>query len=238
MNHSSPSQCAVHLRLLVWSLVAGVASGSLSLLAADVVPVIKGAVLALLLSLGVVVLNRSTRSRLVAEKPAPIRAVAWTALGSGLAAGLALMLINAVSSALQTHPPEIALPPLTSGWGVLVMGICYGLAAHLTYALRWRLKSGRALKTLFLLALAGWCCGIVRAWLAVDVWKGDRAWELAWGLALFSGLPFAAFWAVAVMGCDPAWTLERWQRATQPANIATASGLRRPVGPGRTPGPS
>jgi len=218
MTNSSPSQGAVHVRLLVWSLVAGAASGSLSLLTADVIPAIKGAVLALILSVGVMFLNRATRAQWAGGNPAPIGTVAWTALGSGLAAGLALMLINAVASALHTRPPELALPPLSSAWGALAMGCCYGLAFHLTYALRSRLKSGKALKTLFLLALAGWCCGIVRAWLAVDVWKGDRVFELAWGLALFSGLPFAACWAVAVMSCDPAWTFERWRRVTQPAS--------------------
>lgn len=216
MTNSSPSHCAVHLSLLVWSLVAGAASGSLSLLTADVIPAIKGAALALILSAGVMFLNRATRAQLAGGNPAPLGAVAWTALGSGLAAGLALMLINALASALHTRPPEIALPPLSSAWGAWAMGFCYGLALHFTYALRWRMQSGKALKTLLLLALAGWCCGIVRAWLAVDVWKGDRVFELAWGLALFSGLPFAVFWGAAVLSSDPAWTLERWRRRTQP----------------------
>lgn len=218
MTNLSPSQCAVHVRLLVWSLVAGAASGSLSLLTADVIPAIKGAVLALVLSVGVMFLNRATRAQLAGGNPAPMGTVAWTALGSGLAGGLALMLIDAGSSVLRTRPPEIALPPLSSAWGTLAMGCCYGLAFHLTYALRSRLNSGKALKTLFLLALAGWCCGIVRAWLAVDVWKGDRVLELAWGLALFSGLPFAVFWGAALLSSDPAWTLERWRRRTQPAD--------------------
>jgi len=77
------------------------------------------------------------------------------------------------------------------------------IALH-TRLLVWSLVAGAASGSLSLVT--------------VDVGKGDRVWDLAWGLALFTGLPFAAFWALALMGCDPAWTFERWRRVTQPAS--------------------
>lgn len=75
------------------------------------------------------------------------------------------------------------------------------------------------MKTLLLISLAGVLCTFSKL-LLMEIQNLTISFEslanipqLIFGgivISLFTGVPFAALWALAVILCDPAWSFERW----------------------------
>lgn len=206
-----------HVKLLLYSTLAGVLSTGLTLAIGDFVSAVRGALMGLCLSLGIVVINHLGRDSLNAGKPPGEFGAILVGAGSGLLAGALLSLVNyaACYGKSWLNPAFVRLPSV-GGIEMLIMGLCYGVMLHLAYAQRWRIDRRKALRTLLWLALAGYLAGCVRG-LLTSLTEPRMELGLIWLIGLFSGFPFALFWGAAICIADPAWSLERWSKLTAKA---------------------
>jgi len=181
--------------LLLLTAIAGAASGFM-------VPVLalRGALLGISLAIGIIIINTLSQKELSANRQPKWTTVLLAAAIVGCLGGLVVNFSPTISGAPRTIPTP-------SGLATIILSLCYSLTMHIAYARRWQLKFkfGRALVTLISISLAGVLCTLVRAAM-------DATLSLVEGLliSLFTGVPFAALWAIAVILCDPAWSFERW----------------------------
>jgi MFS family permease len=195
-----------YLALLLLAACGGAASGLFFLTTLGV----RGALLGLCLAAGVPLINALSRQSLGGSQRPDRRNVWLAAIIAGILGGVAVNLYGA--GELPDRGDDFLHWPALTGPQTLVFALLYSLGLHGAYALRWRFKSRKGLWSFLLICVAGWLSAWIR-FLAPSGLTLEHAFE---GLffALFSGFPFAAFWAGAVMFCDPAWSFERWQKAS------------------------
>lgn len=176
--------------------------GLLSGLFHPVIMGIRGAILGISLVLGVVLANGLCGSRLSIGLPHKWSVVLLAAVVSGVVGGLVVAAYGTGGfSASVDFPPQ----PTTSIAQTLAVGFVYALLLHSVYALRWRVRRG----WLFVLVpLVGVYGGVFKA--IITGGRFDLEEVLLYGL--FSGVPFAVLWFVAVVLWDPAWSFARWDR--------------------------
>jgi len=206
--------------LLLCSIGAGALSSFPLFLARPEVGV-RNAILAFALSLGLAGINRASRSALANGRPPKASLVFGIGTLSGLAAGTVLAALSYFDFAiLQDAEAHIRLPPLIYGWRLIVLCLAYGLVLHFAYALRWKFSRQKVVWTLVCVAAGGYLCGLLQGYFDETVSAGYWLYRTHWPMptsfkyvsALWSGIPFAFFWASAAIAFDPAWSFERWRK--------------------------
>ena len=189
-------------------LLASTAVGMVSGLFHPMIMGVRGAILASMISFGLVVLNWLSRRDLDADHP-PRWLMAFV-IGAvfGTLGGLA---VNLFGLGGQTAGGDFPPVPTPAGWPTILVGALFGVGLHSVYALRWRIRVARWFFTVILVGLAGGICTLLR--MVVDPGaariSGSEAVLL---FALFSGIPFGIMWGLAAVLCDPAWSPARWRR--------------------------
>jgi|GEM_PF-3305711 len=193
-------------------LALSAATGSLSGIAMPLEFGLRGCVLGLSLSVGLVAANWTGRRRLDSgEAPHPVPVAGWGTI-FGLLGGL---LAGAIPAA-EPYPRLEGLGPRWVPVFPALIGAAYGLACHSVYWLRWQ-SPGCLWPLAWRMSLAGLVCGAFRAAATFSV--EESAGELggieiiAMPLLSLSGAWFALLWLWSAALLDPAWSHPAWRRS-------------------------
>ena len=172
---------------------------------------IRGMILGAALASGIVLINTLAAGRLKNSKTPRQTTVVIGGAISGLVAGL---LVNAYGMGAAERHTDFPPDPATAGWPVVAVSLVFALGLHLAYAHRWagRTRRGKLMRSLFLAFPAG-CVGTLSRLLfeSADTTNWPDA-LIGYGLlSLFSGVPFALLWILAIYLFDPALSFTTWQ---------------------------
>jgi hypothetical protein len=182
--------------LLLSTALAGAVSGFLHPIIA-----IRGALLGISLAIGIIFVNTISYKELSSDRQPKWATILLAAVIVGGTGGT---IVNLLSMMIVTANE---FSPTSSGLATIILSLCYSLTMHIAYARRWQLKfkTGKALVTLIFISLAGALCAFIR----YSMYSPFSFFEGIF-FSLFTGVPFAALWAIAVILCDPAWSFKRW----------------------------
>ena len=193
-----------YIALLMSTAIAGAISGMLYF---DTMG-IRAAILGMSLALGVIAINSIEQKRFIARQT-PRNAIVWgAAILSGLVGGVLVNLYGMGFSAPRHY--DFGPEPTPAGMQTIAVGIIYGICLHVAYSLRWKInddKKMRFFSSLGLFAVAGLLSTIVRIFI-----KYQNLESIGIGLlmSLFTGVPFALLWGIAVAFADPAWSHKKF----------------------------
>jgi hypothetical protein len=186
-----------YLPLLISSAAAGAASGFFYPATMGV----RGAILGGSLSLGLMFLNVVEQKNLLLNAPPRISIVLASAALAGLLAGLLLNLYGmGAGNGTGDFPPQAT----AAGLPTFAVSMAYSLLLIGAYNLRWIINGGRDI-CLLIISLAGCLGTLSRAFIDPALTASANQIIAILFLSLFSGLPFAFLWGVAVISFDPGW---------------------------------
>ena len=163
----------------------------------------RGVVLGVFLSVGIILTNKLGKTELMSNQPPLTKTILSSATIAGILGGIGVF---GMTGEIDPYYTEIFPTPISCS-ATIVTAYFYSLTMHCAYALRWRMRSFRKIKTFALISIAGSLACTSRFLFSQPI-----PFERVALIILFTGFPFAVFWAIAVMSFDPAWSFERWNK--------------------------
>jgi hypothetical protein len=198
-----------HRKLVAGGAVAGALSAAIFLIGGyhTILLILGGALLGGCMAEGVAAINRLEARRAASGGQAGDLPILGIALLAGLIPAIP---IGWGYTVMMARPQSLGITYVF--WRTAVVCLFYSVPLIMLYRLRRRMRLRRVV---YLMLLAGLCCGMLRGFWASTALPGrgsvGRLWFTVFS-GLLGGLPFAALWTWAVCRLDPAFSPERWQR--------------------------
>jgi len=122
-----------YMLLLIFSAVAGFASGIFYLSSMGV----RGAILGASLCLGIITINFMEQNNFLSDLPPRIFSIIFSAIFAGLLAGV---LLNTYGTGAENSSGDFPPMPTTQGYPTIAVSISYSLLIHIAYIQRWKIK--------------------------------------------------------------------------------------------------